>query len=635
MRLTTFPRECDRRSAGSVLGCSRGWRKVVFCVVAACAAGVTSLSAAPVVATPKPTPHRGGTTVVQTAPPEHHGKPELAVVYDDTYRPPAKDLLLPLDGERKAEAEARFVNGMLIEASNPDQASDQYLKSLALDPGNAELSVKLAQDYVRKGDVPAAINLLKDTIKAAPKLPKAYLALGYVYYSQQNKADLAIKNIQQALDLDPAQIRGYDYLRTIYRDTDQAAKIPALLDRAAKVDSTDATYWLYLGKLFIEQYLTNDASFSGEPLRKTTEVFQKAFATGKDDADVIDKVGDFLLATKQYKEAIPVYERVIEIDPSQVPSRENLSRCYIQTEQPEKATEALEGLIKVNPVDAHAYETLAKLYEGSGKLDKAIASYEQSLLLNPSYVEGYENVTDLLVRQNQAERAVPLLTDARKRFPGQAVFTFLLAMAQERAKQYTQALESYEQTETEAQTSLPALLDSKFYFEFGMAAEQATLYDRAGTLLKKSLAMEDDTRRIALVSNYLGYMWVDHNLNLEEGGDLIKRALEIDPENGAYMDSLGWYYYRTGKFADAVTELGKAIAATPPDDGTVAEVYGHLGDAYAKLSDTGKAVEAWQKAVDLDPKSADLPNLTKKIAEAKAAAPPAAAAATATPTPKG
>ena len=479
--------------------------------------------------------------------------------------------------------------------------------------------------------MPGAINLLKDTIKAAPKAARPYLVLGYIYYTQQNKADLAQKCILQALDLDPTQILGYDYLRTIYKGTAQEAKIPALLDRAARTDSDDPRYWLYLGKLYIEQYLTNDAAFAGEPLKKTTEVFQKAFAVGKDDGEVVSRVADFYVATKQFKEAIPVYERAVELDPKEIAPRENLSRCYLATDQKDKAAEALEGLIKINPVDAHAYETLAKLYEDSGQLDKAVADYEQSLLINPNYVEGYENVTDLLVRQHQAEKAIPLLTDARKRFAGQPVFTFLLAMTLERAKQHKEALEMFETAETEAEGALPSLLDSRFYFEFGEAAEQAGLYDRAGTLLKKSLGLEDDAKRIALISNYLGYMWVDHNLNLEEGGDLIKRALEIDPDNGAYLDSLGWYYYRTNQFDKAADELNKAIAATDPKDETVAEVYGHLGDAYAKLNDKSKALEAWQKAADLDPASPTLPDLKKKIDEAKAAPSPTPAPA-ATPT---
>ena len=551
----------------------------------------------------------------------------MAVVYDDTYRAPAKDLQLGLEGERRADAAAHFVSGILQEDKDPDRANEQYLKSLGLDPGNAELSVKLAQDYLRRGDVPAAINLLKDTIKAAPKLSKPYVALGYIYYTQQNKADLAQKNLLQALDIDPAQIRAYDYLKTIYRDTNQADKIPPLLDRAFKVDSTSAEYWLYLGKLFIEHYLGNDAAPAVEPLKKTSDVFAKAFASGRDDAEVVDKVGDFYVATKQFKEAIPVYQRVIEIDPgaTTVNARDNLARCYMVTDQEDKAAEALEGLIKVNPADARAYETLAKIYEREGKLDKAIANYEQSLLVNPNYVEGYQNVADLMVRRNQPEKALPLLTEARKRFPGQPLFSFLLAMILERAKQHQQALAVFEQTELEAQSTLPTMLDGRFYAEFGMTAEQAGLYDRAAILLKKSLGMEDDTRRIAMISNYLGYMWVDRNVNLEEGGTLIKRALEIDPDNGAYLDSLGWYYYRTNQFAQANVELTKAVQLTDPPD---ASVFEHLGDTCSKLNDAGKAVDWWKKALDADATNPRLPDLAKKIADAGGAASPVA-------TPKG
>ena len=645
MRRMTSRLGCDRtRRAVSEPSASRygGW--AIFLLILFLSLDASFVAAAPAVTPPKPTPRRGNATVAQDSDERH--KPEMAVVYDDTYRPPAKDLLLALDAERKAEAAAHFVTGMLEEDSDTDQANEQYLKSLALDPANVELSTKLAQDFVRRGDVPGAINLLKDTIKAAPKAGRPYLVLGYIYYTQQNKADLAQKAILQALDLDPTQIRGYDYLKAIYKATDQSAKIPALLDRAAKVDSDDPTYWLYLGKLFIEQYLVNDAAFAGEPLKKTTDVFQKAAAVGKDDAEVETKVADFFVATKQFKEAVPIYERAIAIDPGQVSPHENLARCYIATDQTDKAIAALEDLIKVNPADASAYESLAKLYRSGGQLDKAIADYEQSLLINPNNVEGYENVTNLLLIQNQAEKAIPLLEDARKRYPGDPRYTYLLAVTMERAKQHQPALETFEQAETEAEGALPALLDAQFYFDFGAAAEQAGLYDRAGTLLKKALALEDDSKRIAVYSNYLGYMWVDHNLNVEEGGDLIKRALEIEPDNGAYLDSLGWYYYRTNQFDQAAVELTKAIEATKPEDETVAEVYGHLGDAYAKLNDPTKAVAAWQKAAELDPKSPTLPDLNKKIADAKAAPAPtptptptpsatSAPADPATPTPKG
>ncbi len=133
--------------------------------------------------------------------------------------------------------------------------------------------------------------------------------------------------------------------------------------------------------------------------------------------------------------------------------------------------------------------------------------------------------------------------------------------------------------------------------------------------MKKSLDLDDNPQLIALTCNYLGYMWVDHNLNLEEAGDLIKRAIEIEPDNGMYVDSLGWYYYHTNHFDQALAQLSRAVDLIKPEDPTVLE---HLGDTYLKLNDTAKALDCWQRALNLDPSNPNSPQLNKKIADTKA-----------------
>ncbi len=553
--------------------------------------------------------------------------PESAVVFDDVYRPPAKDLLLGLDGERKAEAVARFMHGLILEESGgTDAQTDEFLKSLALDPANVDLSVVVSQDYLRRGDVPAAINLLKDTIKAAPKRAEPELALAYIYFTNQNKIDLALKSATHALELDPNNILGYIYLRILYKASDQSGKVAPLLERAAKADSKDPDFWLQLGKLYIQTFLT-DADKLGDNLKKASAIFQKAAVVGADRVDAIKQVANFYSVTKQFKEAIPLFERVVELDPSQNSSRENLARSYLATEQPAKAALVLEQLIKVNPADPHAYELLGKIYEDAGDYTKAAQDYEQALLVNPGDIQGYETISLMLLNHKQPDKAAAILGEARKHFPDRPGFSYLLAVALERAKQHQQSLTVFEQTEVEAQNTQPSLLSGQFYFEYGATAEQAGLYDRAALLMKKSLGMEDDPRLIANTSNYLGYMWVDHNLNVEEGGDLIKRALEVDPDNGAYLDSLGWYYYKTNQLDQATVQLTKAIQKTEPEDPTV---YVHLGDTYWKQNDATKATGCWQKAIALDPQGPEVPELNKKIAAARTPATPAPAA-----TPKG
>ena len=196
------------------------------------------------------------------------------MVFDDVYHPPAKDLLLSLEGERKAEAIARFMHGLILEESGGVDAQEgEFLKSLALDPSNVELSVSVSQDYLRRGDVPAAINLLKDTIKAAPKSAEPELALAYVFFTSQNKTDLALKSATQALELDPNNILAYIYLRILYQVSDQTAKVAPLLERAAKSDSKDPDFWLQLGKLYIQTFLTDDPAKLGDSLKKTSGHF--------------------------------------------------------------------------------------------------------------------------------------------------------------------------------------------------------------------------------------------------------------------------------------------------------------------------------------------------------------------------
>ena len=106
--------------------------------------------------------------------------------------------------------------------------------------------------------------------------------------------------------------------------------------------------------------------------------------------------------------------------------------------------------------------------------------------------------------------------------------------------------------------------------------------------MKKSLGMEDDPRLIANTCNYLGYMWVDHDLQRRGRRRPHQTRLEIEPDNGAYLDSLGWYYYqdepvRPGDWGNCT----QAVEKTKPEDPTV---YEHLGDTYLKLNDTAKAV---------------------------------------------
>ena len=120
-----------------------------------------------------------------------------------------------------------------------------------------------------------------------------------------------------------------------------------------------------------------------------------------------------------------------------------------------------------------------------------------------------------------------------------------------------------------------------------------------------------DPANAAEVYNYLGYMWAEQNTHLEDADAMIRKALELDPDNGAYLDSLGWVKFRRGRFNEALPDLLRAAQTLKKDDPVVFE---HIGDTYSKLDRVQQAVVYWQKALAANPENK---SLAEKIERSK------------------
>ena len=214
------------------------------------------------------------------------------------------------------------------------------------------------------------------------------------------------------------------------------------------------------------------------------------------------------------------------------------------------------------------------------------------------------------------DEAVKTLDEARAKFPGVVQLSYLLAVSLGQAKQYVRSLSVFAEAQQEAKNSNEALLTSAFYFQYGTVAEQAGSLTKAVELLRKSIQL--DPSNAAHAYNYLGYMWVDRGINLDEAGELIKRALALSPGEGAYLDSLGWYYFKVGKYDEALSSLKQAFERTQPEDPTVDE---HLGDVYAAKGDFTQALTLWKKALALDPTAKGIGEKIQKTERKLTAAP--------------
>jgi len=586
-------------------------RKLVFALSFLVAATITQAQAPR--ASPAKVPHA------------RPGKP-LARHDDSVASKPAADLALRPQAAHKADALAHFVEGMGFEENGEmERALDAYRKVLNVDPGQSELASRVAGLLIQQDDFPQAIDVLKDAIKANPKNAEPYQQLAFIYTRYLKRTDQAIDYANRAIALNPGDVEGYQRLVEIELAAGQERSALEALDRALKVNSSDSNFWTRLGKLYVAILFKSDSQPKPDELKKINEVFKRAAEHADDDPSILKDVADYYAASQQLKEAIPLYLRVLELQPDDANAREKLATGFVLTNQRDKAVEMLEQIIKEHPEKYQPYDLLAqvldedarslqranRIEEAKAKFAKVAANYEQSLLINPNHAGTYVRLAELLLGPlRNADRAVNLLGDARRRFPGAPEIVYYLAIAQREAKQSQQAVTAFEEALHEAQLEEDDdFVNAKFYFNYGAAAEQAGLYDKATDLLRKSIAL--DPENSAEACNYLGYMWADHNMNLDEAETMIRRALQSEPNNTSYLDSLGWVEFRKGQFDRALENLLRAAKTAEREDPVVFE---HIGDTYLKLNRTREALEAWQKALTLDPKNK---NLADKIQATK------------------
>jgi len=538
---------------------------------------------------------------------------------------PPKDLALRPEGERKVRALLDYVQALdLQDDGESEKALAAFERVLNIDPGEVDLATRVAYLLTQQGDYPRAIDILKDAVKAQPKESGPYLQLAYIYAKYLRKMEPATQYAEKAVELAPNEIEGYQRLTEVQLTAQNRKGALRTLDRASRVETNDPSFWTQLGKLYLALILQPDKNPKPEELEKVNAVFQKAIALAPSDASILKDAADYFAASQQVQAAIPLYLRVLELQPNDAGAREKLATGFMLTNQRTKAIEMLQELIQQHPEKYQTYELLGQVFEEEGKARlkekkpteakanyaKAAANYEQSLLINAAQPDGYVHLAEVLLfylRDN--DRAVRVLQDARRRFPSAPQITYLLAVALREAKHFQESVATFEEALNEGETQDQEVANARFFFEYGAAAERAGLYDKAADLFKQSISLDPDNA--AEACNYLGFLWADQNTHLEEAEEYIKRALDADPDNGAYLDSLGWLYYRQGKYDRALDELLNAVRDLKEDDPTVFE---HIADTYAAMNQMQKALDYWQKALALDQTNKDL---AAKIAQAK------------------
>jgi tetratricopeptide (TPR) repeat protein len=279
---------------------------------------------------------------------------------------------------------------------------------------------------------------------------------------------------------------------------------------------------------------------------------------------------------------------------SQEPGGEDLGMVYLQL------------AIHLNPEHPLAIVALASLFEATKKYEMAIDAYdripEKSPLRRKAMIQRALNL-EVLEKKSEAREALKALVNEK---PEEIEGLFTYANVLRAGKDYNEATEVY--SRIVKILGEPKREHWAIYYYRGMSYERAKLWPSAEKDFQQALKLSPDNPQIL---NYLGYSWVDRGEHLDQALDMIRKAVALRPKDGYIIDSLGWAYYRLGKFEEAVVELEKAIALSPSDP----TINDHLGDAYWRTDRKLEARFQWARAIEMKPEPEDLLIIQKKLKE--------------------
>lgn len=275
----------------------------------------------------------------------------------------------------------------------------------------------------------------------------------------------------------------------------------------------------------------------------------------------------------------------------------------------------------LNPDDAATLVILGSVKEALGKAEEAIALYrdvpEDSPMQRVSELQLGLALADLDRNEEAKDHLKALIESDPSDIRSYLAYGSVLSKNED----YAEMALNYEAAISVAGPA-PSAAQWNLYFQLGIARERLKQWPKAEVAFKRALDLSPDQPQ---VMNYLGYSWIDMNINLDEGMDLIQRAVDLRPNDGYIVDSLGWAHFRLGHYDEAVRELERAVELKPADP----TINDHLGDAYWY---TGRRLEAtfqWKRALSNDPDADLKPKIEEKLAnglpdEAPAPAPAAA-----------
>jgi tetratricopeptide (TPR) repeat protein len=486
------------------------------------------------------------------------------------------------------DAEAALWLARLYRLRNEhDKAAEVLRKLIAAQPENEDALEQLAQLLLDVGNTAEATRLLEGATQNSSNAGLIVL-LGDAYSQAKDytKAEQAYRRAIQLEPRDPMHARGLaQVLQAQGKQKEALEEYLKLID----ADPDEPEYYLRAAQIYREQ----------KELDEAEELLAKARERAPGNLEVIYNEAMLYEAQGRFQDSIRLLSDAIarvKVNPAQLLDTrrslsilyEQLGRLYRDVENFQAALNTFQEMATLGgEEERRARELTIDTLRAAKQLSHALEESQKAMAAAPQDRGAKVTHALLLGEKGATDEAANLV---RSLLAGSAQDRGLyLALAQiyERGRRWAEAESAARTAERlasrAAENEMTWFLLGAIYERQGKLAEAEAEFRRALEVNPKS----------APVLNYYGYMLADKGLRLEEAVALIRRALDEEPYNGAYLDSLGWAYFKMNRLAEAEEFLRRAAERSPSDP----EIRDHLGDLYAKSGRPAAGVAEWERAL--------------------------------------
>ncbi|MBN1780444.1 tetratricopeptide repeat protein [bacterium] len=518
----------------------------------------------------------------------------------------------PVQSEPDPKAVGLFIDGLNHELNqNYAAALLMYQEATLYDSTSPTIYQNIGKNYLRLGKDESAMLALKRSLELDPGQIEVWDLLASIY-ARHGWWDLTEKAYLSIMARDSTHIATLHKLALLYLRADKIEAAAAAYERILYLEPVpDPKVLVSLGEIYFnlkkfeksKQYfqglvdLHPESGFGYLGLGMTREAEQdtagamdnylRAIEKTASLNEARDRLGQLYIAKEAWGKAIQVYTEAVEIDTTNLERWLELGDLYQQTGDSVQAGNLYQEIQNRFPQEWQAHFQYGRFLMRQRMYGAAFDSFRKVTGLSPENGWGWLFGGFALVHMDSLNSALVYLNRALQYIPDDPMGNYYLGTAYAQLEQYGQAvgpLVTALKKRPDWISAMSALAN---------AHENLGNYLKADSLFQTSLALEPEN---ALLLNNYAYSLSLRGERLEDAMKMAQTAVEKDPENGAYHDTMGWIYFQMGMPVEALSCIETAVRLRKDSY----EVYDHLGDVYAALGMPEKARDAWKKALSLD-----------------------------------